>query len=125
MLASVGVVYLIAKCCCSIMHAYGCYEILFIIVVATCEDKDTDYFGNQLYTIENIDSWLTCSNHCRFLSACSAWVWISNLYKVVAYRQTCHLKTEISGRNSLAGVISGNRDCGSSISKLCASLYLL
>ena len=123
MLASVGGVYLIAKCCCSIMHAYECYEILFIIVVATCEDKDTDYHGKLLHKIENIDSWLTCSNHCRDNSVCSAWVWTSNLF--VSARQTCYLKTEISETKSLAGVISGNRDCGSSISKLCASLYLL
>ena len=72
-------------------------------------EENTDYSGNDI--LNNGESWRimesqrACVDYCKTIAGAPFWKWDSGTKK-------CSIKSSSSGRTSVAGAVSGNRECG-------------
>ena len=67
-------------------------------------EEDTDYSGNNI--VETVaESQRACVDFCKTIAGAPFWTWNSGTKR-------CIVKSSSSGRTSVAGAVSGNRECG-------------
>ena len=72
-------------------------------------EEDIDYNGNYIkphgYRII-MESQQACADFCKTIMGGKFWSWSSG-------DKLCYVKSSSSGRKSVSGKVSGNRECGS------------
>ena len=77
-----------------------------------CEEVDTDFIGDDITAVWNVESSVACSEKCKNTKGCSHWTWVGQKYlKNTKLWYKCHLKNGDSGRTKETGLISGRAGC--------------
>jgi len=102
------------------MNAMGIF-FLFIFSIAfiegypyapCSEETNTDFFGNDLNQVYNINSSDACCDACSKSSACNAYAWSGNTPGLV---DVCYLKSMAQNRQSRQGFTAGQKNTGQTI----------
>lgn len=81
-------------------------------LISGCDEASYDYKGNDIKTIENINSTTECNAFCKTTEGCKYFTWYTEKFSIAEVAKTCVLKSSNEGRlYSEEGVISGSIAC--------------
>ena len=86
-----------------------------VILVETCPELDTDYYGNSLNSGSLADepitrTWEECGQMCKDEVSCNYWTWLGS-QGGNAINLKCLLKSSNNGARTYGGAVSGAKDC--------------
>ena len=78
--------------------------IVHCLYLGCVTEENTDYSGNDIVE-KVVESQRACVDFCKTIAGAPFWTWNSG-------SKRCIVKSSSSGRTSVAGAVSGNRECG-------------
>ena len=85
------------------------FAIFFTVSAKRCVEYGVNYLGYHLDSVDNVQHWADCANHCKNHRGCQYWSW--QLGNWQGHRKRCWLKSTIDGRTIEPVTISGKFDC--------------